>query len=203
MDFSQPELLLPFSFYNRPVLHVAKDLLGKILLRKQNGKILSGKIVETEAYHETNDPSCHAHRGKTRRNAVMFGPPGHLYVYFTYGMHYCMNVVAEAEGIAAAVLIRALEPLSGIELMKSRRDEKFKEKDLCNGPAKLCQAFAITTKENGISLLENKIWIADSELVSSKQIAVSPRIGISSGQELPWRFYLKDNHFVSGKKNGK
>ena len=188
---------LPVSFYDRPVLEVARDLLGKVFVRKLGGQLLAGKIVETEAYHETGDPSCHAHRGKTKRNEVMFGPPGHLYVYFTYGMHYCMNVVAEKEGTAAAVLVRALEPLEGLDIMQKNRGEKFRVKDYCNGPAKLCQALGITTEQNGSSLLSGGIIIADGQTISDSDTAVATRIGISQGKEHPWRFYIRGNGFVS------
>ena len=188
---------LPVSFYNRPVLAVARDLLGKVFVRKLDGEILSGKIVETEAYHEKGDPSCHAHRGKTKRNKVMFGPPGHLYVYFTYGMHYCMNVVAEAEETAAAVLIRAVEPLTGLDMMKKHRGEKFRVKDYCSGPAKLCQAFGITTGQNGIFLGGSEIFIGGGDEISDTDVVSATRIGISQGKEHPWRFYIRDNSFVS------
>jgi DNA-3-methyladenine glycosylase len=188
---------LPASFYSQNTLTVAKALLGKYLIRKHHDRVLVGKIVETEAYHEVGDPSCHAHRGKTPRNAVMFGPPGCLYVYFTYGMHYCMNIVTEAEGVAAAVLIRALEPLEGLDIMQTSRGEKITEKNLCNGPAKLCRAFFISTIQNGHSLQSDDIYISTGENIDDSDIAIATRIGISKGTDLPWRFYIKRNTFVS------
>jgi DNA-3-methyladenine glycosylase len=188
---------IPVSFYSRDTLCVARNLLGKFFIRKIDDKYLVGKIVEAEAYHEVGDPSCHAHRGKTARNAVMFGPPGHLYVYFTYGMHYCMNVVTEVEGVAAAVLIRAIEPLAGIDVMQKNRGEKIPEKNLCNGPAKLCQAFGITKLQNGHSLQSKDIYISNGETILDADIAFTTRIGISKGIDLPWRFYIKNNRFVS------
>ncbi|MDH5719105.1 MAG: DNA-3-methyladenine glycosylase [Spirochaetia bacterium] len=190
---------LPQSFYLNPVLTVAENLLGKLLVIETGKNQIVVKIVETEAYHENGDPSCHAHKGQTKRNAVMFGPPGHLYVYFTYGMHYCMNVVAEKEGTAAAVLIRAAEVIEGIDIVKKNRGERHKLKDLTNGPAKLCEALSITTEQNGISLLENKTFITKGQMIAKDNILQTTRIGISEGKELPWRFYIKDNEFVSKK----
>ncbi|MDH4199391.1 MAG: DNA-3-methyladenine glycosylase [Spirochaetia bacterium] len=190
-------LKLAESFYKQDTISLAKNLLGKIFIRKLDGQILAGKIVETEAYHQQGDPSCHAHNGKTRRNAVMFEPPGHLYVYFTYGMHYCMNIVAEPEGIAAAVLIRSLEPLEGIEMMQKLRGNKIECKNLCNGPAKLCQAFDITKQQNGYFLEGKDIFISDAPSIAEQDIVITTRIGISQGKELPWRFYIKNNMYVS------
>ena len=189
--------VLPKSFYKQDTISIARSLLGKNFTRIFQDRVLMGKIVETEAYHEIGDPSCHAHRGKTVRNAVMFGQPGHLYVYFTYGMHYCMNVVTEAEGIAAAVLIRALEPFEGIDIMQKNRGVQISQKNLCNGPAKLCQAFGITKEQNGQSLQSEDLYIADGDPVVDSAIVVSTRIGISKGKDLPWRFYIKNNPFVS------
>lgn len=194
---------LPESFYRQETLCLARRLLGKLFIRKINGKILIGKIVETEAYHQNGDPSCHAHRGKTPRNMVMFGPPGHLYVYFTYGMHFCMNIVSEEEGVAAAVLIRALEPLEGLPTMQKFRGQKVTLYNLASGPAKLCQAFAIGRNENGISLQSKSLFLAgfdkDNNDLSEQDIVVTTRIGISQGKDLPWRFYIKNNPFVSRK----
>src|ERR1700741_2664024 len=142
---------LPRSFYLRPTLVVAKDLLGKYLVRKFRRQYLIGKIVEVEAYLGEKDPASHAYRGITKRNEVMFREGGHLYVYFTYGMHFCSNIVTEEEGIGHAVLLRAVEPIEGVNLMMKRRNGTLE--NLTNGPAKLCQAFGITRKENGTDLL--------------------------------------------------
>ncbi|MDH5718451.1 MAG: DNA-3-methyladenine glycosylase [Spirochaetia bacterium] len=188
---------LSLSFYKKPTLKIAELLLGKYFVRYYKNKPLISRIVETEAYHETGDPACHAHNGKTKRNEVMFGPPAHLYVYFTYGMHYCLNVVTEKEGTAAAVLIRAIEPLQGVEVMRKLRGEKIILKNLANGPAKLCQAMDINKKTNGVSLLEKEIFIADNKSRKKFDIVKTTRIGISKGQSLPWRFYIKGNEFVS------
>ena len=187
------------KFYSLPTLDVARFLLGKYLIRNLNGTELSGMIVETEAYHEKGDPSCHAYSGRTERNSVMFGPPGHLYVYFTYGMHYCMNVVTEKQDTAAAVLIRAVQPVSGIERMKSLRGGKFTVENFCNGPAKLCQAFSVDKNLNGISLLEDTIYISEGENIPDTMVQKSTRVGISKGIDLPWRFFIRENKYVSKK----
>jgi len=203
MDFAIEKMeKLPADFYYQPVLKTAKRLLGKYFVRRYNGKYLVGKIVETEAYHQDNDSSCHAHRGKTKRNEVMFGPPGHLYVYFTYGMHYCSNVVCEEENRAAAVLLRAVEPVAGVEMMQHLRGPKFGLKQLAAGPARFCQAFGIGKAENGADLFGEEIFIAAGRDEPSEEIVTTTRIGISSAVELPWRFYLKGNEFVSKPNRG-
>lgn len=192
------------NFYNRPLLTVAKELLGKLLVIKKGGKILSGTIVEVEAYHGEIDEASHAFRGKTKRNEVMFWEGGHLYVYFTYGVHYCANVVVGKQGRGMAILLRAVEPISGISLMiKNRFGVKDKSildlNKLTNGPGKLCKAFGIDRSFNGMSLMGDKIFIADQPKVSSKNIGVSKRIGITKSKELEWRFFIKNNPFISRK----
>lgn len=182
------------SFYNRPTLDVACDLLGKKLVRHIDGVELSGIIVETEAYCGRHDSACHAYRGQTRRNAVMFGPPGHAYVYFTYGMHYLLNLVTEDEGNPCAVLIRAIEPLSGVDEMQQRR--KQRNKNLTDGPAKLCQALSIDTSLNGWDLTQGRqLWVEKYQDVPSAGICSTPRIGIDYAQkkdrEALWRFCMK------------
>ncbi len=195
---------LPRSFYSRSAPHVAKDLLGKILVRRIGQTTLSGKIVEVEAYLGKKDPASHAYRSKTRRNEVMFGEGGHLYVYFTYGMHFCANVVTGKKDVAEAVLIRAIEPLDGIELMK--RNREFTDvrhlqgvrhfHTLTNGPAKLCKALGIKKEDNGTDLRGDKIFLIEGESPDSV-IATSTRIGITRGKEKKWRFFLKGNKWVS------
>ena len=195
---------VPRSFYLRPTLQVARNLLGRHIVRKVGTKLLVGRIVEVEAYCK-RDPASHAFRGRTRRNDVMFWEGGHLYVYFTYGMHYCANVVTGNEGIGEAVLIRAVEPLAGIEVMKKNRYGSNKSLilksliNLSNGPAKFCQAFGIVRKENGTDLLDNKISIVNGESIPSKLIKRSSRIGIQHGVEKKWRFYIEGNPWVSRK----
>ena len=188
---------LPRSFYTRPTLLVAKDLLGKTLVRKIGKTRLAGKIVEVEAYLGSRDPASHTYRGKTKRNEVMFRKGGHLYVYFTYGMHFCANVVTGKEGIGEAVLIRAVEPLEGIESMRRNRGTGVSDKNLTNGPAKLCEAFRIRRTENGTDLLGKKIFLTMSAPVRRSSIGSSSRIGIVKGTEHRWRFFIKENEWVS------
>lgn len=180
------ENILKQEFYNRNTLEVAKDLLGCKLCREINGEILSGIIVETEAYTQ-NDPACHAFRGKTPRAVTLFKQPGIAYVYFIYGMYYCFNVITEPEETAGAVLIRALEPI--------------KIAWNTNGPAKLCRELSITKELNEIDLTSNKtcLWIEKGIDVPKKKIYTTTRIGIKQATDYPWRFYIKDNKFVSKK----
>ncbi len=190
---------LELDFYLQPTLKVAKELLGKIIVRRLNNQILAGKIVETEAYIGESDPASHAFGGATQRNKIMYLLGGHIYVYFTYGMHYCFNVVTEDEGFPAAVLIRAVEPIEGIELMqKFRRTDKIQ--NLTNGPAKFCQSFAIDKSLNGKSLLGNEIFIAESADNVKFKIGKTPRIGVKSGLDKKWRFFIIGNPFVSKAK---
>jgi DNA-3-methyladenine glycosylase len=168
-------------------------------VRRAGSTTLTGRIVEVEAYLGKNDPASHAYRGKTKRNEVMFNEGGHLYVYFTYGMHYCCNVVTEARGIGHAVLIRALEPISGIDQMKKNRDITKLDPDklATNGPAKLCQALKIGKKDNGTDLLGDEIFLCDDNVHIKFTIASSPRIGISSAADKKWRYFIKGNQFLS------
>jgi len=188
---------LPKEFYLQKCATVAKKLLGKTLVRMQNDYIYSGIIVETEAYPGKDDPASHSYKGKTKRNEAMFNIGGAAYVYFTYGNHYCFNVVTEAEGIGSAVLIRAVEPVLGIEKMKKNRsvNDIFK---LTNGPGKLAKAFKIDKKLNGADLRRNVIFIMEGNTNYNK-ILSSKRIGITKNTEKNFRFYLEANPFVSGK----
>ncbi len=183
------------QFFTAPTLTVASSLLGLTLVRHSPLGVRAGIIVETEAYTE-NDPACHANRGKTPRNAAMFGPAGTAYVYLIYGMHYCFNVVTGKEGIGEAVLIRALEPIKGVPQMEEARGTRD-AKLLCAGPGRLCQALGITTSDNGISLLGETIFLNRGKKPQS--IVTASRIGISAGQDLPYRFYIAGNKFVSKK----
>ncbi len=186
---------LPQGFYLTDPAQVAQGLLGKFLFRCSPQGITQGKIVETEAYYGKGDPGSHAFRGKTPRSSIMWGKPGIAYVYFTYGMHYLFNVVVEKEGIPGAVLIRAVEPLEGIELMRKRRNVGRLE-DLTRGPARLTQAFDITIEENGIDLTQGNLLIKEGR-EERFSIVTTTRIGIKKGEELPLRFYIKGNRFVS------
>lgn len=186
--------ILNRKFYQRNTLRVARELLGKKLVRRVNGLELSGMIAETEAYCGSDDSACHAHRGKTERNAVMFGKPGHAYVYFTYGMHYMLNLVTEEEENPCAVLIRAIVSLEGIKEMEKRRKKKGAE--LTNGPAKLCQALSIDKSLNGWDLtFGQKLWVENHKKIPNSQIITTPRIGIDYAhqkhREALWRFLIK------------
>jgi len=177
-------------------LSLARKLLGLVLVHESRAGITSGRIVEVEAYRgDGSDLASHAARGKTKRNEKMFGPPGHSYVYFTYGMHHCFNVVVQDENIADAILVRALEPLEGIPLMQRRRGLSD-EKRLCSGPGRLCQALDITLQHNGLPLTAPPIYIMDDKY-EPPSIESSARIGISKSKELPWRFFIPGNPFVS------
>jgi DNA-3-methyladenine glycosylase len=192
------------SFYQQELLKVAKELLGKILVRKVSDKILAGKIVEVEAYHGDFDEAAHSFRGITKRTEIMFNEGGYLYVYFTYGAHHCCNVVTGKKGQGTAVLIRAVEPLVGIdEMIKNRFGRKLKnEKEIFNltsGPGKVCQAFGIDRTHSGLDLTENKIFILDNKKIPNKEIGISTRIGITKSVDLPWRFFIKNNPYLSRK----
>jgi DNA-3-methyladenine glycosylase len=188
------------SFYNRDTVTVARELLGQVLVRQLDGERIAGRIVEVEAYVAKVDTACHAHRGKTARNEAMFGPPGHAYVSFIYGMHFCFNVVTEPEGKACAVLVRALEPLAGIETMRAHRPGR-KDRELTNGPAKLCYALAIDRALNGVDLVGgNELWIEREQPVGEAEISSSPRIGVRGDEwalAVPWRFWVTGNEWVS------
>ncbi len=175
------------SFYAVNTIQAARNLLGMILCRRIENKILKGKIVETEAYTQEEE-SCHAYRGITQRNAAMFKKPGIAYVYFTYGMYHCLNIITEKEGYGSAVLIRAIEPLNS----------SFSN---TNGPGKLCRELNITKELNETDLCTRKspLWLEYGSNIDDKDIIQTTRIGIKKAMELPWRFYIKDNRFVSKK----
>lgn len=186
--------VLPKSFFSQDALTLASALLGCELVHETENGITTGLIVETECYSQ-DDAASHSYNGQTPRTKVMFGPGGYAYVYFTYGMHYCFNVVSGPDGYGQAVLIRALEPVEGIELMKRRRN-KLEESELCNGPAKLVQAMGITKSDYGKPLFEGNLYI-NPRTVEPKAIVSGPRIGIKKEIEKPWRFWVQDNTFVS------
>jgi len=191
---------LPHAFYARPTLEVARDLIGKKLYRQTQEGVTAGIIVETEAYVAAIDPAAHGFRGKTPRNAVMFGPSGRAYVYFTYGMHFCLNVVTEEDGVAAAVLLRALEPTVGLPLMRARRGERITDRDLARGPGRLCAAMALTVADNGQDLQGDALWITETpEFPPDAPVVATPRIGISQAADWPWRFVLAGSRWVSGR----
>jgi DNA-3-methyladenine glycosylase len=187
------------SFYSRPTLDVASDLLGKVLVRRFNRRNLAGKIVETEAYVGPHDLACHASKGHTPRTSVMFGPPGYAYVYMIYGFYFCLNVVTEPLGYPAAVLIRAVEPLENLDLMRKLRNNPDHDANIGSGPGKLCMAMSIDKQLNGADLLGTTIWIEDRK-IDPGPILTSPRVGVDYAGEYkdkPWRFFVDANPHVS------
>ena len=204
-------MLLRRAFYARPTLEVAADLLGKVLVHRARAGVTSGIIVEVEAYIGESDPACHAAPGLTKRNAPMYGEPGHAYVYLNYGVHPLMNVVTEPAHSPAAVLIRALEPVDGIALMRRRRirprtarrvkQAPIRDEALCRGPGNLTHAMGITLKHTGIDLLGDTLFIEDRGHGIEK-VAWSPRIGINKAAERPWRCYAAGHTSVSGRRLG-
>lgn len=175
------------SFYARSTLDVARALIGRTLVHESDEGTVAGRIVEVEAYGGAEDPASHGYRGQTARNTTMFGPPGHLYVYFTYGMHYCSNIVCERDGKPGAVLLRAVEPTEGLDLMSERREVR-EPKMLARGPARLCQAFGIGREFDGTDLVDGPVCVEGRQKLKA-EVLESPRIGIKTGLELSWRIY--------------
>lgn len=192
------------NFYTSPLLQIAPALLGKILVKKSGKAFLAGKIVEVEAYDGATDESAHTFNGKTKRNEVMFKEGGYLYVYLSYGVHFCCNIVTGNKDHGTAVLIRAIEPLTGLDSMALNRygRSEYSEKDkmnLTNGPGKLCKALNLIKKDNGTDLLKDEIFLTEANPPENFEIVQTTRIGISKAKDLPWRFYIKDNPYVSRK----
>lgn len=200
--------VLPRAFYDRPTLDVAADLLGKVLVHRRGARETSGVIIEVEAYIGESDPACHAAPGPTARNAPLYGPPGFSYVYLNYGIHALVNVVTEPEGQPAAVLIRSLAPLDGIDLMRRRRARVTKgrrvssralaDAHLCRGPGNLTLAMGITLAENRVDFLGSRLWVEDRG-VRTGLVVWTPRIGISVGVDRPWRAHVDGHPAVSGR----
>ncbi len=185
---------LPRKFYLQDTVEAARSILGRVLVHRAPEGIIAGRIVEAEAY-TSDDPSCHACKGMTKRNAPMFGPPGHAYVYFTYGMYHCFNAVTAPEGVGEAVLIRAAEPLEGIDLMIDKRGTDVLT-NLASGPGKLCMAFGLGKAQNTLDLTGSDLMIVDDGFVPG-EIVTATRVGIRLAADYPWRFYLKGNPHVS------
>lgn len=184
------------EFFARDPREVAPDLLGKVIHHRD----LAARIVEVEAYVGGEDPASHAYKGETPRTTVMFGPPGHLYVYFTYGMHWCANVVCGEDGVAGAVLLRGAEPLSGLSHMYRNRIVAKRDSDLCSGPAKLAQSFGWDGSTNGVDIaggIDDAPWIGDDG-TAPEAVVNTGRVGITRAVEEPWRWYVADNPNVSG-----
>jgi DNA-3-methyladenine glycosylase len=193
--------ILEREFFSRDTLQVAKELLGARLMRMVDGKRLSGIIIETEAYQGERDLACHARAGKTPRTQIMYGPPGHAYVYFTYGMHWMFNIVTEREDDPAAILIRSLLPVEGIDFIAKQRVGRPRS-EWTNGPAKLCQAFNITNAENGVDICQRggAIWIEGNLTIPDSYVTNSPRVGLNNVPEpwksIPWRFRVSEEFFL-------
>jgi DNA-3-methyladenine glycosylase len=184
--------VVPRAFYDRDPREVAPELVGKLLVRGTR----VARIVEVEAYYGLHDPASHARNGPTPRNAVMFGPPGHWYVYFTYGMHWCANLVCAGEGEAAAVLVRAARPESGLSVMRRCRPAARRDRDLCSGPARLCQAFGVDGRQNGADAVTGTFTVFDDGTEPPPVIATT-RVGISAGMDLAWRWLVPGDPNVS------
>lgn len=192
------------KFYKRDLLKVARELPGKTLIRREGKYIYAGRIVEVEAYDGEIDRAAHSFGGKTRRNEVMFNEGGYLYVYQSYGMHFCCNVVTGVKNKGTAILIRALEPIEGVKRMIQNRfgRELLNEKEklnLTSGPGKVCKSFGINKTHSGIDLTGDEIFIANSQLKKNEVIGISRRIGITKSVQFPWRFYIKNNQYLSRK----
>lgn len=195
-------MILDEGFYRRNTVNVARDLLGKVLVHETGDEETAGIIIETEAYLQ-DDEACHASRGKTKRNAVMFGEPGKAYVYLIYGIHHCFNTVTGEAGVGEAVLIRALRPVSGIELMQKRRRKDCPLQKLTSGPGNLCRAMDITKRHNGMSLAKCPLYVYSgtaAKRIRPEDITATTRVGISKAQDSELRFYLNNYHtYVSGR----
>ena len=188
---------LPASFYDRETEVVARDLLGCILECRTDAGVTAGRIVETEAYLGEHDLACHAAAGLTQRTAPLYGPPGIAYVYFIYGVHWCFNAVTRAQGQPSAVLVRALEPVTGVEIMRTRRPAARRDVDLTNGPGKLCAALGIDARYNAVPLQRPPLVIRDGVRVPARDIVITPRIGIREAADWPLRWLIADNPYVS------
>lgn len=189
-------VILDRSFYERPAVEVARDLLGKILVHRET----AGRIVETEAYLGADDLAAHASRGRTGRTEVLFGPPGHAYVFFIYGMYECLNLVAEPEGIPGCVLIRALEPLAGVEVMRRRRPRARSLQALASGPGRLTLAMDVTRRHNGVDVTRGDLTVRALRDEPHFEITAGPRVGIRHCRDRPLRFFISTNRFVSGSR---
>jgi DNA-3-methyladenine glycosylase len=190
--------LLPRDFFERPVEEVAPSLLGQVIAHRTPEGEVAARLTEVEAYAGPLDPASHAYRGRTQRNEVMFGPPGHVYVYFTYGMHFCMNLVCAPEGTSMAVLLRAGEIIEGEDLARARRP-RSSVRDLARGPARLCQALGIARGQNGLDVCTpgGEMTVLEGKPVDPAVIRNGPRTGVSGAKEVPWRFWIDGDPSVS------
>ena len=188
---------LPAKFFDRPTELVARELLGAVLECRTEAGVTSGRIVETEAYVGPDDPSCHAAAGLTTRTTHLFGPPGISYIYFIYGMYWCFNAVTRERGHGSAVLVRAVAPVEGIELMRRRRPRARRDRDLTNGPGKLCLAMGIVGSMSGLPLQRPPLLIRAGARVADEDVVVTPRVGITRAADWPLRYFVRDDPYVS------
>ena len=187
------------AFYEQPTLDLARSVLGKTLMRASPEGLSGGVIVEVEAYICAIDPAAHGFQRETPRTRIMYGPPGHAYLYFNYGMHWMLNISSEPDRVGGAVLLRAIQPTVGLELIRQRRGEAMPLRDLARGPGRICAALGLGKGENGMSFTSETLWLEDEPgLAPEAVIATSGRIGITKGTDLPWRLYLAGNPYVSG-----
>ena len=195
---------LPRPFYARDSRVVAPLLLNKVVVHDTDAGVVAARLVEVEAYAGAEDPGSHGHRGRTARTATMFGPPGHLYVYFTYGMHWCANVVTGTDGVCSAVLLRAGAPLAGLEVMRARRPAAKRDRELCSGPARLAQALGLDRAHDGADVVRGDLRILDDGTPPPASPGVSTRIGLATGKghEHPWRWYVPGDENVSRSPRG-
>ena len=193
---------LPVAFFRRPTEVVAAELIGKVVVSTVGGLLTAGRIVETEAYLGYDDPASHGYRHRRNaRNAALFGPPGIWYVYLSYGMHWCANLVCQRAGLASAVLLRALEPLDGLAVMRERRGE-LPDRQLCSGPGRLCQALGISRDLDGSAMADGPVMVLRSDPVTAGAISATPRIGITKAADWPLRFHLAGSPWTSRKEKG-
>jgi DNA-3-methyladenine glycosylase len=193
---------LPVAFFKRPTEVVAAELIGKVVVSTVGGLLTAGRIVETEAYLGYDDPASHGYRHRRNaRNAALFGPPGIWYVYLSYGMHWCANLVCQRAGLASAVLLRAMEPLEGLDVMRQRRGE-LPDKQLCSGPGRLCQALGINRDLDGSAMAEGPVMVLRGDRVTVSAISATPRIGITKAADWPLRFHLAGSPWTSRKEKG-
>ena len=187
------------EFFDRPATEVAPEVLGCVLWHESGDGLVAVELTEVEAYMGAIDPASHSYRGQTKRNGVMFGPPGHAYVYFTYGMHFCVNVVCQPAGIATAVLLRAGRIVAGEELARERRASSRRDSDLASGPARLCQALGIDMSQNGVDVctVGSELLVTSTTDSYERKICQGPRVGISSAVDLPWRYWVDGDPTVS------
>jgi DNA-3-methyladenine glycosylase len=191
---------LPVAFFARPAEVVAAELIGQVVVSRLGGVLTAGRIVETEAYLGYDDPASHGYRHrKNARNAALFGRPGIWYVYLSYGMHWCANLVCQRAGLASAVLLRALEPLDGLDRMRERRGQ-LPDRQLCSGPGRLCQAMGINRELDGVAMAESPVVVLQGDRVTPRAIAATPRIGITKAADWPLRFHLAGSLWTSRKE---